>query len=130
MSSTGSETILLVEDEEQVRALVETLLQGRGYHVLTAKDPVHALQIAATHPAHIDLLLTDVIMPHMNGRDLTDKLLTTRPSTRVLYMSGYTDNVVVDHGIPDAVAFLQKPITPNLLSRKLRELLDAAPKAS
>ena len=130
MSGYGSETILLVEDEEQVRVLVEKVLHGRGYRVLTAASPSHALEVAAKYPAHIDILLTDVMMPQMNGRDLSDKLLTTRPSTRVLYMSGYTDNVVLDHGVPSALAFLQKPITPNVLSRKLRELLDSAQKAN
>jgi PAS domain S-box-containing protein len=127
---SGTETILLVEDEDQVRALVERVLRGRGYRVLTAASPSVALEVAGKYPAHIDLLLTDVMMPQMNGRELSDKLFTTRPSIRVLYMSGYTDNVVLDHGVPGDLAFLQKPITPNVLSRKLRELLDSSEKAN
>jgi PAS domain S-box-containing protein len=122
----GTETILLVEDEEQVRILAREILIGHGYHVLEARDPADALVISANRSEAIDLLVTDIVMPQMNGRLLSERLRSTRPEMEVMFMSGYTDNAL-DHdgGLDPAVAFLQKPITPLALTRMVRRILDA-----
>jgi CheY-like chemotaxis protein len=119
----GEGTILVVEDEVGVLSLVASVLRGCGYDVLTASQPTQALETAAKHQGKIDLLFTDVIMPEMNGRELADVLLESRPSMRVLFTSGYTDNVVLDHGVTSQAAFIEKPTTPDALSRKVREVL-------
>ena len=122
----GSATILLVEDEESLRELNLELMQGLGYTVLLAAYGAQALQIAEEHSGRIDLLLTDVVMPGMSGRELAERLAFTRPEMKVLYMSGYTDNVIVHHGILESgIAFLQKPFTRDELARKLREVLES-----
>jgi len=122
----GTETVLLVEDAAAVRAVARQVLQRQGYRVLEASDGVDALHLAARYQGTIDLVLTDVVMPRAGGRELAERLLTVRPDTRVLYMSGYTDDSVVRHGILEGgVAYLQKPFSPEGLARKVREVLDA-----
>jgi two-component system cell cycle sensor histidine kinase/response regulator CckA len=122
----GKETILLVEDEEQVRTVVVGVLRRQGYHVIPAQNAGEALLLCERHPGKIDLLLTDVVMPQMSGPELAKRLAMTRPDVRVLCMSGYTDDSIVRHGVLETgVAFIQKPITPGLLARKVREVLDA-----
>jgi PAS domain S-box-containing protein len=124
----GSETILLVEDEEQVRALVRTTLQRFGYHVIEAQSGGDALLVSEEHAGTIDLLLTDVIMPRISGPQLAQRL--SRLVMKVLYMSGYNDDSIVHQGVVDSsVALLQKPITPEALIGKVREVLDSPPHA-
>jgi signal transduction histidine kinase/ActR/RegA family two-component response regulator len=121
----GSETILLVEDQGDVRDYAHDVLAAQGYTVLLARDGADALEVARVHTGRIHLLLTDVVMPRMSGRELAERLTTTRPDVAVLYMSGYPDRAVVDHGIlGPGVTFLQKPVAPDALARKVREMMD------
>ena len=123
---SGTERVLLVEDEPEVRRLVERLLTMHGYSVVAAPGPAEALAAARDGAAPIDVLVTDVVMPGMNGRELARALATRLPGLRVLYMSGYTDAGVAQQGlIEGGTAFLSKPFTPDALARKLREVLDA-----
>jgi CheY-like chemotaxis protein len=121
------ETILLVEDEEQVRHLAETILGRRQYKVLSAASPAQAIALSEQYAGEIHLLLTDLVMPGMNGRQLADRIQGARGDLQVMYMSGYTANVVIERGVVhDAeLSFLQKPITPETLSRAVRKSLDA-----
>jgi two-component system, cell cycle sensor histidine kinase and response regulator CckA len=124
-AAAGTETVLLVEDEPEVRRLVEKLLRQKGYRVLSAAGPSEAVALSKGHEAPIELLLTDVIMPGMNGRELARVLAEHRSRMKVLYMSGYTDAAMSQQGIlPPGTAFLSKPFTPDILARKVREVLD------
>src|ERR1700727_3110993 len=124
----GQETILLVEDENNLRYLARQFLEKQGYRVIEAADGAVAMQIAVAHEGVIHLLLTDVIMPGMNGRELAQRISEIRPNTKVLYMSGYTENVIGHNGTLDAgVHLLQKPFTLRDLKSKVREVLDARP---
>jgi len=124
-ASKGTETILVAEDDDMVRSLVKETLQRHGYDVLDAAGPVEAQKISDGHRGNIHLLITDVVMPKINGRDLATRLLRRRPTMKVLYMSGYTDGAVVNNGIlRKEVAFLQKPFTPAALADKVREVLE------
>jgi signal transduction histidine kinase len=121
----GSETVLLAEDDESLRALGARVLSGLGYNVLVARTGSEALRIVAEHNGLIHLIATDVVMPEMNGSQLVEKVLEARPEIRVLFMSGYTDDEVMRRGVIDGqTAFLQKPFTPDLLAHKVREVLD------
>ncbi len=125
-SLRGAETILLVEDQEQVRGAAHAILKQCGYRVLVAASPPEALSLCEAHSGPIHLILTDVVMPQMSGTALVQEVRALRPTIKVLYMSGYTDDSVVRHGILESeLAFLQKPFTPESLSRKLRAVLDA-----
>ncbi|MGH9743446.1 MAG: PAS domain S-box protein [Candidatus Acidiferrum sp.] len=122
----GSETILLVEDEEAVRELASRILTAKGYSVVAAKSTQEAEQYAEKHAAEIDLLLTDIIMPGTSGRELAKRITARHPRTRVLYMSGYTDNVLAQDGVlEEGLFFLQKPFTPGALVQKVRGVLDS-----
>jgi len=123
---SGSETVLLVEDDSSVRLLASEMLRMNGYTVLQARSGREALDLIRRHGQPIQLLLTDVVMPEMSGRQLAKGVADIQPGIRVLYMSGYTDGVIAHHGILDAgVAYLQKPFTADFLARKVREVLDA-----
>jgi CheY-like chemotaxis protein len=121
----GKETILLVEDEAMVRALTGENLRECGYEVLEAANGEEALSICGQHDGAIDLMLTDVVMPLMSGRELADRIVEMCPGIRVLYMSGYTDDAIVHHGVLEpGTAFLEKPFTLQGLAKKVREVLD------
>jgi two-component system cell cycle sensor histidine kinase/response regulator CckA len=124
---TGTrETVLLVEDARRVREVVREILQLNGYEVLEARQGEQAIEISARHPGPIHLMVTDVVMPEMSGRELAQRLTLLRPDMRVLYMSGYTDDAIVRHGVLDAgMAFIAKPFTPDGLASKVRQVLDA-----
>ena len=123
----GNETILVVEDEPQLRELTCRMLRDQGYQVMGAPEARQALQICAMHPGPIHLMVTDIVMPRMGGGELVQAARPLRPAMKVLYMSGYTDSTVVHHGVAvEQVPFLQKPFTPDDLHRKVRAALGTA----
>jgi CheY-like chemotaxis protein len=121
----GSETIMLVDDDEGVRAIARRILQRAGYAVLSAPDGVDAMRMISEAGGGVDLLLTDVVMPGLGGRDLVAHVRDTYPDLRVLFVSGYTEEGVRRHGVLDTEsAFLEKPFTAERLAQKVREVLD------
>jgi DNA-binding NtrC family response regulator len=122
----GSETVLLVEDDDLVRGLAPRTLTENGYSVLEAANGEEATRVCQRRGGPIQLLLTDVVLPGgMSGRDIADRVTALRPETKVLYMSGYTDNAIVHHGVMEpGIAFIGKPFTPTALLNKLRRVLD------
>ena len=125
--SPGTETVLLAEDEEGVRRFAREILSGNGYKVLEAGNGREALLLSEAHRGEIHLLLTDVVMPKMSGRELTERIRPLRPDLRILYMSGYIDDAILRHDVlEDGIPFLQKPFTSEGLARKVREVLDSA----
>jgi two-component system, cell cycle sensor histidine kinase and response regulator CckA len=122
---TGAETVLVVEDQEEVRSVIAATLRRQGYSVLLAPDADNAIAASRNHSGPIHLLLSDVVLPGLSGRDLGRRLLAEHPDVRVLYMSGYTDDAVVHHGaLEPGLAFIQKPFTGDALLRKIRDVLD------
>jgi two-component system cell cycle sensor histidine kinase/response regulator CckA len=123
----GRETVLLVEDEVEVRSVTRELLEGFGYTVLEAAEATDAMIIARRHVGMIDLLLTDVVMPRMSGRALAEAISAERPEAKILFMSGYTDDAVIRHRVLEpGVHFLEKPFSPPVLASKVREVLDTS----
>jgi PAS domain S-box-containing protein len=124
-AARGAEVVLLVEDAPRVREVVREILEMSGYAVLEARDGAEALEISERHPGRIHLMVTDVVMPQMSGRELAAQMASLRPDVRVLFMSGYTDSAIVRHGVLDpGTAFISKPFTPDALAAKVREVLD------
>jgi len=126
VGATGAEsnTLLLVEDEAGIRELTSELLAGWGYEVLVARNGVEALEISGKHRGAIDLMVTDVVMPHMNGRDLAERMRQMRPEMKVIYMSGYTDNLVLQGGmVEEGSDFIQKPFSADTLAKRVRAAL-------
>jgi CheY-like chemotaxis protein len=125
-SVAGTETILLAEDDPMLRPLTQALLEKLGYTVLAAANAEEALGVAGRHGGRIHLLVSDVVMPGASGRELARRLSASRPDTKTLYVSGYTDDAIVHHGMLEpGLHFLQKPFTPAALARRVREVLDA-----
>jgi CheY-like chemotaxis protein len=124
--SRGSETVLLVEDEEAVRQLVRETLEAKGYRILEADHGAAALEIAEQHGGPIDILITDVVMPGMGGREVSARLCAAHPRARVLYLSGYAEDAIVHDGVLEpGASFLQKPFSLQALARKVREVLSS-----
>jgi len=120
----GSETVLLVEDEESVRELVRETLKTRGYRVIEASDGIAAMRVSEEYQGNIEILITDVVMPGMSGRELAKRVAAARPNIRVLYLSGYTEDAIIHEGaLEPGTGFLQKPFTLQVLARKVREVL-------
>jgi len=120
----GWETVLVVEDEDAVRALAREVLVRHGYVVLEARHGVDALRVAERHTDDIHLMVTDVVMPHMSGRQLAERLGSARPNMKILFMSGYTDQAIMHRELTPGAAFLQKPFAPAALARRVRNILD------
>jgi CheY-like chemotaxis protein len=124
----GTETILLVEDDPSILRMTRMMLERKGYSVLTAATPSEAIKLAKIHAEKIHLLMTDVVMPEMNGRDLAGQIIALYPDIRLLFMSGYTADVIAHQGIlDDGVTFIQKPFSMADMTEKVREVLDIAP---
>jgi len=125
MPPAGTETILLVEDDEAILNLGKMILENLGYTVLAAQTPVDAIRLAEVHPGDLHLLITDVVMPEMNGRELAERLSAIRPNLKCLYMSGYTADVIAHRGIIDeGVSFIQKPFLSDDFAARVRQVLD------
>ena len=125
MLKEGNETILLVEDETAILEMITEMIESQGYTVFAASRPEHAIRIAEKRESEIDLLITDVILPEMNGQDLAQKIRSFCPELKCLFMSGYTADVIGQHGVLDEeVAFIQKPFHTKSLLSKIREILD------
>jgi signal transduction histidine kinase len=125
-AASGRETVLVAEDDVQLRSLVGRCLQGRGYSVLEACDGAHALEVAAAHEGPMHLLVTDVVMPNLSGRELAERLVESRPGLRVLFMSGYSSEAIARDGeLTPGAMFLQKPVAPDALATAVRTILDA-----
>jgi len=128
IAAPGHETVLVAEDDPQLRALVCRCLLAGGYSVLEACDGAEALEVAAAHIGPLQLLITDVVMPNVSGKELAERLLLVRPRLLVLFMSGYSDAAIARHGeLTPGATFLQKPVAPDALMRAVREILDAEP---
>jgi CheY-like chemotaxis protein len=126
--SSGTETLLIVENETAIRNLLQMALRKNGYTVLAAESGREALELVRVHAGPLDLLITDVMMPDMDGPELVRQLTTIRPETRTLFMSGYLDDALGEHGIlPANVNFIQKPFSPRVIAQKVRDILDGAP---
>jgi len=122
---TGSETILIVEDDDALRKLACEILEAQGYTILDAQNGIVALKVSNEYGDQIHLMITDVVMPKMGGRELEEHLCPLRPDMKVIYMSGHTDNTILRHGVlSPEIEFLQKPISSASLKRKVREVLD------
>jgi two-component system, cell cycle sensor histidine kinase and response regulator CckA len=122
---SGTETLLIVENEPAIRNLLQMSLRKNGYTVLAAESAREALEIARGHLGAIDLLITDVVMPDMNGPELVKELAAIRPATRTLFMSGYMNDALGDQGVsPDHANFIQKPFSPRVIAQKVRDILD------
>ncbi len=120
----GSETVLIVEDDDGLRKFTQEVLLMHGYRVLDAENGEDALRVCKEHDGQIDLMITDVVMPKMGGKKLAERLQPLYPHMKVIYMSGYTDNAIVEHGVlAPGLNFLQKPFSPEGLARKVREVL-------
>lgn len=124
-AAPGWETVLLVEDEDAVRALARDVLRRHGYLVLDARDGVDALRVAEQHRGDIYLLVADIVMPRMRGRELADRLATVRPTMKVMCMSGYADHVLMHRELAAGTAVLPKPFTAGAFARQVRSVLDA-----
>jgi len=125
--AAGSGTILLVEDEDAVRSLVETILTADGYKILVANSPAQAVEICGASSGPIDVLLTDVVMPEMSGPELAEELLALRPDLKVIYMSGYAGEYLDEEGVSaDGASLLQKPFTAAALAEKIRQTLSSS----
>jgi CheY-like chemotaxis protein len=121
----ASKTIMLVEDEDSVRALSRLILEREGYTIIEARDGKEALLMCEQYPGKIDLLLTDVVMPYLGGPELAEQVILLRPGIKVVYLSGYTDKAIVQQGLlREGVAYLEKPFTPQTLVRRLRQVLE------
>jgi DNA-binding NtrC family response regulator len=127
-ANSGTETLLIVENEAAIRNLLQMALRKNGYTVLAAESGHEALEIAREHTGTIHLLITDVVMPEMDGPELVKQALIIRPGMRTLFMSGHMDEALDERGLPPAnVNFIQKPFSPRVIAQKVRELLDASP---
>jgi CheY-like chemotaxis protein len=123
--SSGTETLLIVENETAIRNLLQLALRKSGYNVLAAESGREALELVRDHHGAIDLLITDVMMPDMDGPELAKHMAVIRPETRTLFMSGYMDETLGDHGVlPANVNFIQKPFSPKVIAQKVRDILD------